>query len=61
VILNKQRRFTQGIFCDGFLINQFEGGSIVTTILYLEVYTVARMWFCKDRFVAKLTVESWVS
>ena len=26
MILNKQRRFTQGIFRDGFLINRFEGG-----------------------------------
>lgn len=61
VILNKQRRFTQGIFRDGFLINRFEGGCIVTTILYLEVYTVSWMRFCKNRFVEKLTVKSWVS
>ena len=43
MILNKERRFTQGIFHDGFLINRFEGGCIVTTILCLEVYTVPRM------------------
>jgi hypothetical protein len=61
VILNKQRRFTQGIFRDDFLINQFEGGCIVTTVVYLEVYIVPRMWFCKNCFVEKLTVESWVS